>query len=157
MRSSLPLYAEKVAPLQDLLEVVYKEAKGRTKKRATSVSLNRRWSQTCEKAFRSLQEDILALMTIAHPDPKKRICVFTDASDAFYSGMITQVPEHHLDLAVQDQQHQPLAFTSGRFRGSQERWTIPEMEAFAVIETVTKHSYLLLASDQFSILSTTSI
>jgi hypothetical protein len=29
MRSSLPLFAEKAAPLQDLLEVVYKEAKGR--------------------------------------------------------------------------------------------------------------------------------
>jgi RNase H-like domain found in reverse transcriptase len=61
--------------------------------------------------------------------------------------MITQVPENHLDLAVQYQQHQSLAFISGRFRGSQERWTIPEKEAFAVIDTVTKHSYLLLASD----------
>jgi hypothetical protein len=85
-------------------------------------------------------------MTTAHPDPKQRVCVFTDASDSFYSGIITQVPEHHLDLPVHDQQHQPLAFTSGRFRGSQERWTIPEKEAFAVIETVTKHSYLLLAA-----------
>jgi RNase H-like domain found in reverse transcriptase len=107
----------------------------------------------CEKAFRQLQEDIIALMTTAHPDPKQRICVLTDTSDAFYSGMITQVPEHHLDLTVQDQKHQPLVFISGRFRGSQERWAIPEKEAFAVIETVTKHSYLLLASDQFSILS----
>jgi hypothetical protein len=92
-------------------------------------------------------------MTTAHPDPKQRICVFTDASDAFYSGTITQVPEHHLDLPVHDQQHQPLAFTSGRFRGSQERRTIPDEEAFAVIETVAKHSYLILASEQFSILS----
>lgn len=153
MRSSLPLFAEKAAPLQDLLEVVYKEAKGRTKKKATSVSLEGKWTAACEKVFRQLQEDILTLMTTAHPDPKQRVCVFTDASDAFYSGMITQVPEHHLDLPVHDQQHQPLAFTSGRFRGSQERWTIPEKEAFAVIETVTKHSYLLLAADQFSILS----
>jgi RNase H-like domain found in reverse transcriptase len=135
MRSSLPLYAEKVAPLQDLLEVVHKEAKGRTKKKDTSVSLEGRWSHTCEKAFRSLQEDILTLKTTAHPDPAKRVCVFTDASDAFYSGMITQVPGHHFDLAVQEQQHQPLAFISGRFQGSQERWTIPEKEAFAVIET----------------------
>jgi hypothetical protein len=153
MRSSLPLFAEKAAPLQDLMEVVYQEAKGRTKKKATSVSLEGKWTKTCEKAFRQLQEDILTLMTTAHPDPKQRVCVFTDASDAFYSGMITQVPEHHLDLPVQDQQHQPLAFTSGRFRGSQERWSIPEKEAFAVIETVTKHSYLLLAAEQFSILS----
>jgi hypothetical protein len=64
MRNSLPLFAEKVAPLHDLLEVAYKEAKGRTKKRATSVSLEGRWSQTCEKAFRSLQEGILTLMLL---------------------------------------------------------------------------------------------
>jgi RNase H-like domain found in reverse transcriptase len=38
-------------------------------------------------------------------------------------------------------------------RGSQERWTITEKEAFAVIETATKHSYLLLAAEQFFRLS----
>jgi RNase H-like domain found in reverse transcriptase/Integrase zinc binding domain len=92
-------------------------------------------------------------MTTTHPEPAKHVCIYTDASDNFYSGMIAQIPEHHLDLAVQEKQHQPLAFISGRFRGSQERWTIPEKEAFDVIETVTKHSYLLLASYQFSILS----
>jgi hypothetical protein len=58
MRSSLPLFAEKAAPLQDLLEVVYKGEKGRPKKKATSVSLEGRWKKTCEKAFRQLQEDI---------------------------------------------------------------------------------------------------
>jgi RNase H-like domain found in reverse transcriptase len=83
----------------------------------------------------------------------QRICVFTDASDEFYSGIITQVPELNLDLHIHDQQHQPLASTSGMFRGSQERWTIPEKEAFAVIETVTTQSYLLLAAEQFYILS----
>jgi hypothetical protein len=75
MRSSLQLFAEKAGPLQDLLEVVYKEAKGRTKKKATSVSLEGRWSTTCEKAFRQLQEDIPTLITT----PMQRVCVFTDA------------------------------------------------------------------------------
>jgi RNase H-like domain found in reverse transcriptase len=117
------------------------------------MSLEGRWTKTCAKDFRQLQEGILTLMTTAYPDPKQRICVFTDASDAFYSGMITQVPEHHLDLPVHDQQHQPRAFTFGRFRGSQKRLTIPEKEAFAVIETVTKNSYLLLSAEKFSILS----
>jgi hypothetical protein len=152
MRSILPLFAEKAAPPQDLLEVLQR-SQGTHQEESSSVSLDGRWMTECEKAFGSLQEDILALMTTAHPDLSKRVCVFNDASDAFYSGMITKVPEHHLDLPVHDQQHQPLAFTSGRFRGSQERWTIPEKEAFAVIETVNKHSYLLLAAEQFSMLS----
>jgi hypothetical protein len=54
MRSSLPLFAEKASPLQDLLEVAYKETKGRTKKKSTLVSLEGRWTKTCEKAFRLL-------------------------------------------------------------------------------------------------------
>jgi RNase H-like domain found in reverse transcriptase len=149
MRISLSLFAEKAAPLQDLLEVVYQEAKERNRKKATSVSLERKWTKTCQKAFRQLQEDILTLMPTARPNPAQR-AVFTDATDAFYSGMITQISEHHLDPPVQDQQHQPLALTSGRFRGSQERCTIPEKESFAVIET---NSYLLLAAEQCSILS----
>jgi hypothetical protein len=65
MRSSLQLFAEKAAQLQDLLEAVYKEAKGSIKKKATLVSLEGRWTKTCEKAFRQLQEDILTLMCSA--------------------------------------------------------------------------------------------
>jgi hypothetical protein len=67
MRSSLPLFAEKSAPLQDILEEICKEAKGRTKNKTTSVSLEGRWTTTCEKAFRQRQDDILTLMTTAHP------------------------------------------------------------------------------------------
>jgi Reverse transcriptase (RNA-dependent DNA polymerase) len=37
MRSSLQLFAEKAAPLQGLLELIYKEAKGRTMKKAIGV------------------------------------------------------------------------------------------------------------------------
>jgi hypothetical protein len=91
IRRSLSLFAEKVVPMQDILELAYKESKGTAKKIATSVFLKGRWSQTCEKAFRQVQ-DILALMTTTHPDPKLRIFVFADASDASYSSMITQVP-----------------------------------------------------------------
>jgi hypothetical protein len=90
-------------------------------------------------------------MTTVHLDPKQRVCVFSDALDEFYLDVITQVPEHHLDLPVHDQQHQPLAFTSGR--GSQECWTMPEKEAFAVFEMMTKQSFLLLASEKFFTLS----
>jgi hypothetical protein len=56
MRSSLPLFAEKAVPLQDLLEVVYKKSKGRTKKKATSVSLEGKWTNTCEKASDSYRK-----------------------------------------------------------------------------------------------------
>jgi RNase H-like domain found in reverse transcriptase len=77
----------------------------------------------------------------------------TDASDRFYAGLVTQIDEEKLDLLMYEQDHQPLAFLSGEFKGAQLRWTVPEKEGFAFVDTVTKVKYLLLSHDEFSILS----
>jgi hypothetical protein len=92
-------------------------------------------------------------MTLAFPDPEKMICVLNDASDRFYSGLVTQIHEEHMDLPLEEQDHQPLALLSGEFKGAQLRWTVPEKEGFAIVDTVTKVDYLLLSHDEFSILS----
>jgi RNase H-like domain found in reverse transcriptase len=42
---------------------------------------------------------------------------------------------------------------SGEFKGAQLRWTVPEKEGFAIVDTVTKVDYLLLSHDEFSIMS----
>jgi RNase H-like domain found in reverse transcriptase len=92
-------------------------------------------------------------MTLAFPDPDKRICVWTNASDRFYAGLVTQIDKKQLDLPMEEQDHQPLAFLSGEFKGAQLRWTVPEKEGFAIVDTVTNVNYLLLSHDEFSILS----
>jgi RNase H-like domain found in reverse transcriptase len=92
-------------------------------------------------------------MTLAFPDPDKGICVLTNASGRFYAGLVTQIDEEQLDNLMEEQYHQPLAFLSGEFKGAQLRWTIPEKEGFAIVDTVTKVNYLLLSHDEFSIVS----
>jgi RNase H-like domain found in reverse transcriptase len=98
-------------------------------------------------------------MTLAFPDPYKRICVLTNAFDRFYAGLVTQIEEEQLDLPMEGQNHEPLAFLTGEFKGAQQRWTVPEKEGFAIVDTVTKVdylcqvNYLLLSHDEFSILS----
>jgi RNase H-like domain found in reverse transcriptase len=92
-------------------------------------------------------------MTLAFPDPDNRICVLTDASDRFYAGLVTQIHEEQLDLSMEEKDHQPLALFSGEFKGAQLRWTVPEKEGFAIVDTVTKVDYLLLNHGEFSILS----
>jgi RNase H-like domain found in reverse transcriptase len=92
-------------------------------------------------------------MTLAFPDPDKRICVLTDASDRFYAGLVTQIDEEHLDLPMEVQDHQPLAVLSGEFKGAQLQWTVPGKEDFAIVDTMTKMNCLLLSHDEFSILS----
>jgi RNase H-like domain found in reverse transcriptase len=54
---------------------------------------------------------------------------------------------------MEEQDHQPLAFLSGEFKGTQLRWTVPEQESLAIVDTVTKVDYLFLSHDEFSILS----
>jgi hypothetical protein len=61
----------------------------------------------------------------------------TDASDRFYAGLVTQIQEEQLDLPMEEQDHQPLAFLSGEFKGVQQRWTVPEKKGFAIVDTVT--------------------
>jgi RNase H-like domain found in reverse transcriptase len=92
-------------------------------------------------------------MTLEFPDPDKRIYVLKDASDRFYAGLVTQIDEEQLDLPMEEQDHQPLAFLSGEFKGAQLRWIVPEKEGFAIVDTVSKVDYLLLSHDEFSILS----
>jgi RNase H-like domain found in reverse transcriptase len=52
-----------------------------------------------------------------------------------------------------EQDHLPLAFLSGEFKGAKLRWTVPEKEGFAIVDTVTKVYYLSLSHDESSILS----
>jgi RNase H-like domain found in reverse transcriptase len=68
-------------------------------------------------------------------------------------GLVTQIDEEPLDLPMQEQDDQPLAFLSGEFKGAQLRWTVPEKKAFSIVDTVTNVNYLLLIHDEFSILS----
>jgi RNase H-like domain found in reverse transcriptase len=48
---------------------------------------------------------------------------------------------------MEEQNHQPLAFLSGEFKGAQQRWTVQEKEGFAIVDKVTKVDYLLLGHD----------
>jgi hypothetical protein len=81
-----------------------------------------------QAAFKYLQATIMKSMTLAFPDPDKRICVLTDASDRFYVGLMTQIDEEQLKLPMEQQNHQPLEFLSGEFKGAQLRWTVLEKE-----------------------------
>jgi RNase H-like domain found in reverse transcriptase len=106
-----------------------------------------------QAVIKDLRAAIIESMTLAFPDPDKRICVLTDASDRFYGELATQIDEEQLDLPMVGQDHQPLGFLSGEFEGAQLRWTVPEKEGFAIVDTVTKVDYLLLSHNEFSILS----
>ena len=80
----------------------------------------------------------------AHLDSSKQMCLFTDASDAHFAAVLTQVPPEDLKLPREEQRHEPLSFYSGSFKGALFNWSTFEKEAFAVIEAMERLDYLTL-------------
>ena len=78
MRSSIPEFAKLVAPLQKLLERVYKKADGRTKQKAKRVPLSTiGWGQEEESCFEKVKHELQNSCTLAHLDNEKQLCLFT--------------------------------------------------------------------------------
>jgi RNase H-like domain found in reverse transcriptase len=132
MRSAIPNYSKRVSPLQAALAKVFEVKSSRTKKSAAAMSLLHFWRPEEQAAFKDLQAAIMESMTLAFPNPDKKICVLTDAPDRFYAVLVTQIDEEQLDLPMEEQDHQPLAFLAGEFKGARLRWTVPEKECFAI-------------------------
>lgn len=79
--------------------------------------------------------------TIVYPNSTKAMCLFTDASDLYYGAVLTQVSKEHLNLNLGEQRHEPLAFSSGAFKGPQLRSSVPEKEGYAIVHAVTTFDY----------------
>lgn len=89
------------------------------------------------------------------PDPKRRLSIFTDASEAQWSGELIQASINGFksETPLQDWNHHPVAFVSGYFKGCSVRWTIPEKEFYAIISSVTRLAHFIVAFVEFSILN----
>ena len=63
--------------------------------------------------------------------------MFSDASDFHWGSCFTQVPEEEFrsGVALQNMSHEPLAFLSGSFKGSQLGWATVDKEGFAIVNT----------------------
>ena len=143
MRTSIPNFAEVVAPLRDVLRTSAQKAGKSTKKALAKVALEPLWTPSCTTAFKTIQESLLNVVTLAHFDASKATCLFTDASDEYWSVIITQTPQSHLDKPCAEQDHAPLAFLSGQFDSRQMAWSTVEKEAFPIVYAFDRFYYLL--------------
>eukprot|EP00171_Calliarthron_tuberculosum_P000872 IDg872t1 len=139
MRSAIPDFNRIIAPLSELIERVHKLSKKRTKKSASRIHLESAgWSNEHTSSFVRIKEAIKNAVTLAHIDMAKIRCLFTDASEDHWGAVLTQIPITDSDLAFAEQRHEPIAFLSGSFKGSDYRWSMPEKEAFAIIASVKR-------------------
>lgn len=143
--TSIPRFAERVAPLRKLLEAAYAKAGGSRKKQSiANIALNGiGWNEAHDHAFTDLQQQIQESVKLAHREPDLILCIHADASDLHWAVCATQCLKEELKKPIHEQQHQPLAFLSGAFTETEAHWTTYEREAFAIVQAFRKLDYLL--------------
>ena len=152
MRGSIPMYSTVTANLYELLEAAAKAAGSRKKTKLQRVPLSSvGWSAEHESSLASVKAALLEMVPLAHPRADTKVCLFTDASLDHWGAVATQVPLDDIGKDLADQQHEPLAFLSGKFVGAASRWPIVEKEAFAIVEACKRLEYVLLRPGGFKI------
>lgn len=152
VKNGILSFSEIAEPLHAFMELVYAKASKRTKSAVGRVQLvDLGWSERENDAFESCKRALAKQVTLAHRDDQKRLSVYTDASDYFWSGIVTQVPSNDINLPHTDKRHEPLGFLSGRFSRQQLRWSTIEKEAYAVLVTLERMHWLLATPSGFDL------
>ena len=145
MSIGIPAFAERIAPLSDVLEEAYARAGKRKKRAIKNIALRTlSWGADQEASFLSLQDTLRNAVDIAYPDKEKVLCVYTDASDRFWSAVVTQTGSKELSKPREEQEHFPMGFLGAEFKGAERDWTTFEKEAFAIFQSFVKMDYLFL-------------
>ena len=106
MSYCIPDFPNRISPLKKLLEEAYMASGSRTKKSIEKIKLSSlTWGPEHEAVFRNFQDEIKNLAKLAHRDPRRAICLYTDASDAYWAGVVTQCDADELDKNVEKQKH----------------------------------------------------
>ncbi|KAK1929993.1 Retrovirus-related Pol polyprotein from transposon 297 [Phytophthora citrophthora] len=82
MRASLPAFNKLIEPLVKVMERVYELAGSRKKTRVRAVKLSDvGWGDDEIAGLNRRKQALQSALLLAHPDPNKRVSVYTDASD----------------------------------------------------------------------------
>lgn len=91
-----------------------------------------------------MQSHIQESVKLAHRKRDMELCIFTDASDAHWAGVVTQCDKVKLSKLPMEQKYQPLAFLGSAFDKTQRSRSTVEKDAFAILQTFKNTDYLLL-------------
>lgn len=129
-----------------MLELNYTKQKNRKKNRFSNRPISA-WGDEHNDAFQHLITALKEHATLATADPEKRLCLFTDASEQHWSGVLTQVNQSELKSgkAPQSWEHYPVGFASGSFRGASIHRTMPEKESYATVASVIGLEHIVVA------------
>lgn len=134
------------------MEQAYAVARKRTCRAVAEVSLESvGCSNIHEKSFEAYRNVGKHQVVLVHMDLKKRLCLFTNASDLLWAGVISQTLYGDLSLLIGGQRNAPLAFIPRHFRDAKICWATIEKEGYAIMATVQRMYWLLAAECGFDL------
>ena len=152
MWKSIPNFAIIVKPLRDIINRGYKDKKKRSKQIGRTIKLaNLGWGEVHIRAFKNLKTALKNAVCIAHVKDDWDLNVMTDASDKFYSIMITQTNPNESDKPIQERSHEPIAFYSREFKGAEINYSILDKEALAILVACERFKYIIARRRPFNI------
>lgn len=77
--------------------------------------------------------------------------MYTDASDYFWAGAVTQITVSDAEFPCADQYHETVAFSSGHLSESFMGWSIIQKEGFAIMATIERMHWLLAPNRGFDL------
>lgn len=77
------------------------------------------WNTRHEKAFHQLQKTLIDQTKLVNRNCDQCYCVYTDATDLFSAGVVTQCRSNEFQKPALDQTHHPLAFRTGECIGAE--------------------------------------
>lgn len=93
------------------------------------------WENEYVLAFEQVKWSLCNAVELAHCDPANILCVHTDTSDRFRSGIATECDPAELQKPKIEQIHEPLAYLSSQFTTTQKSRATFEKEVFSIYET----------------------
>ena len=152
IRSAIPEFSKVFSSLQSLLKKAIEVSGSSKKSKLASVDLQDiGWCSDHDDAFRLSKDSISSSVKLSIPREDAEVCVFTDASKDSWSIMLTQIPTDQVSRLTQEQDHQPLAFLSGEFKGPQQRWAIVDKEFYPIVVAVTRLRHFLVRRKGFRV------
>ncbi|KAG0435658.1 Retrovirus-related Pol polyprotein from transposon 17.6 [Dictyocoela muelleri] len=93
-----------------------------------------KWNDEFSKLFDNIKNKWCESLTLYIPDPNKRYCLETDASEIGLGGVLKQ-------------EGRPIAYVSRLLKGSEKNYSITEKEFLAILWAMEKFQYLLLGKE----------
>lgn len=150
IRTSVIDYAAVFEPLYARLKDVLGNGK-KTKRRAARLQMDLKDDEIFKGEFEKAKAALIGAVCLCHPKKDGVFCLTTDASDRGWGAVLFQVETLETDKAIGEQNLEPLSMISGNFKGAQLNWSVPEKEAYAIVEATDRLRQLLIRPQGFVI------